>query len=468
MQISKAFDALTGLLPSSSKLLKLARKCRFVMRRPRKIWPDDILRAVVCAVAEATPCFRSVAAKLGEITEESPSRQAVFERLSHEAAPDFFWGALLEVLAGQWRRARSMDSGLDRLSAKLASHFGRIIVEDSSVVPLHASLAGTYRGSANQFGEGASLRLRWAFDLLTGWVLDSELRHWRENDQSTAFDLLDHVRERDLVLRDMGYFSLECLQEIEFRGAWWLTRLPEGTLLADAQGQALDWIAPLRRSGASLHEWEVRVGRNGEVRGRLVAARIDPAKAAERRRELRKSLRLKGRVPTADQLALCDWVVVCTNAPADVLPAAEAAQLYRGRWMVEIFFKGLKSGQGLEVWSRHRTNANAILCMAYSHLILAVLSLNLWRVLGRIASLDEVPERADEQPGQWRRPDTGELRTVGMLMALPLLMGTLLGLLSRKLKRREAAKKLCNDARYSTQEKRKRPSLDAMIFALLA
>jgi IS4 transposase len=81
-------------------------------------------------------------------------------------------------------------------------------------------------------------------------------------------------------------------------------------------------------------------------------------------------------------------VVVCTNAPADALPAAEAAQLYRGRWMVEIFFKGLKSGQGLEVWSRHRTNANAILCMAYSHLILAVLSLNLWRVLGRIVSLE--------------------------------------------------------------------------------
>jgi len=170
MQISKAFDALASLPPSSSKLLELARKCRFVMRRPCRIWPDDILRAVICAVAE------------GRSTN------------SERVPPCGCAGLSTCSPAGPW--TRNCGTG------------GRTI-------------------------------------------------------QSTAFDLLDHVCERDLVLRDMVYFSLECLQEIEFRGAWWLTRLPEGKLVADADGQALDWIAPLRRSGASLHEWEVRVGNNG-------------------------------------------------------------------------------------------------------------------------------------------------------------------------------------------------------------
>lgn len=467
MQINKAFDALTGLLPSPSKLLKLARKCRFVMRTPKKIWPDGILRAVICAVAEATPCFRSVAAKLGEVSEEQPSRQAVFERLSGEAAPDFFWAALREVLAGQARRVRSMDSGLDRLAAKLGERFGRIVVEDSSVVPLHPSLAETYRGAANQFGESASLRLRWAFDLLSGEALDTELRHWRENDQSSAFDVLDHVFERDLVLRDMGYFCLECLLEIEAKGAFWLTRLPEGTLVADADGRRLDWEGALLGSKQALHEWEVRIGAGGKVRGRLVAARIDPAKANEKRRKLRESLRSKGRAPSAIQLALCDWVVVCTSAPSEMLPAAEAARLYRARWMVETFFKGLKSGQGLEEWSRHRTNANAILCLGYAHLILAVLSLNLWRVLGRMVSLGQTKPGDGADNAHDAEKAANGLRTVGVLMALPLLMETLSGLISGRLKRRDGAMKLCNDARYSTQEYRARQSLDSMVFAPL-
>jgi len=265
----------------------------------------------------------------------------------------------------------------------------------------------------------------------------------------------------------MGFFCLECLAEIEAKGAFWLTRLPEGTLVADARGRRLEWEAALLGSKEALHEWEVRIGAGGKVRGRLVAARIDPARANERRRKLRESLHAKGRVPSAIQLALCDWVVVFTNAPSAMLPAAEAARLYRARWMVETFFKGLKSGQGLEEWSRHRTNGNAILCLGYAHLILAVLSLNLWRVLGRIASLGQTGPGDGADRARDAEQTSKGLRTVGVLMAMPLLMETLSGLISGRLNRRDGAKKLCNDARYSTQEFRARQSLDSMLFGPL-
>src|SRR5690606_41911894 len=68
-------------------------------------------------------------------------------------------------------------------------------------------------------------RLRWAFDFRSGETIDAELHHWRENDMSTTFDLLRHVRPGDLLLRDMGYFCLEALHEIHAAGAWFITRI---------------------------------------------------------------------------------------------------------------------------------------------------------------------------------------------------------------------------------------------------
>lgn len=44
----------------------------------------------------------------------------------------------------------------------------------------------------------------------------------------------------DLVLRDMGYFSLGEFSAIEERGAWWLTRLPLTTGVMLENGGSLE------------------------------------------------------------------------------------------------------------------------------------------------------------------------------------------------------------------------------------
>ncbi len=72
--------------------------------------------------------------------------------------------------------------------------------------------------------------------------------------------------------------------------------------------------------------------------------------------------------------------MVFTNVEAERLDAGSLAQLYRVRWMVEIFFKGLKNGQDLEVVSARRTKENTVQCLIYARMIRGVLSLNLRRV----------------------------------------------------------------------------------------
>lgn len=464
MQIRKTAACLTRLLPDPATLLKLARKSRFVLRTCRKIFPDALLRSVLLAVCENTPHFRAVAEKISSISDHDPSRQGVFGRLKNEAAPNFFFSAFRQVLVEQCRRFT--DRHLTAALECCTGIFLRIIIEDGSVLPLHRSLADRFRGSVNQHGETAALRLRWAFDYLTGETIDAQLHHWRENDMSTAFELLAYLKKDDLVLRDMRYFCLRSFHEIIGIGAFFITRLPEGTVVTDGDGKRMNIPATLRKCARNVHEWQVKVGRDNSVERRLIAARIDRAKAAERKRRLRQSCKEAGKVATRDQLAMCEWVVVFTNVEASAMDAESVAQLYRARWMVEIFFKGMKSGQQLEKWSRHRTNENTIECLAYAQMIIAILSLNMWRVTGRMLA-----GRAQETPGAEARADGScgsmAVRTVGPIKALESIIPLLVKVFAGELEGRALGEELSRLAHYAAQEKRTRPSLDGFVIGLL-
>lgn len=464
MQSRKTFRALSSLLPSSATLLKLARISRFVLRAPRKIFPDKLLRSVLLAVCENTPHFRVVAEKLSSISDHDPSRQGVFERLKNEAAPSYFSSAFRQVLVDQCRRFtdRHLGATLDHYKGI----FRRILIEDGSVLPLHHSLADRFRGSVNQYGETAALRLRWAFDFLTGETIDAELHHWKENDMSTAFELLAFVKTGDLLLRDMGYFCLQSFHEIIQLGAFFITRLPEGTVVTDEDGKRMNLPRCLRKSGRNIYEAKVKVGLKTPLEGRWVAARIDHGKANERKRKLRQSCKGAGKVATRDQLTMCEWVGVFTNVEASVMDAESVAQLYRARWMVEILFKGMKSGQQLEKWSRHRTNENTIQCLAYAQMIIGILSLNLWRVMGRMLAGRE-QEPSDPPTRQRGHEETSELRTVGPIKALESLVPLLVKVFAGELKGRKLTDELARLARYAAQEKRARPTLDAFVMSLL-
>ena len=169
--------------------------------------------------------------------------------------------------------------------------------------------------------------MRWDFDFLTGQTIDAQWHEWRENDLSTAFDLIAHLKPGDRVLRDRGHICLESLREIARRGAWFLTRFPEGTVMADLEGNEINLTKRLGRERSGPLDLRVRVGRATPVEGRLVAVRMVPENAARRKRTLRARLRAEGNEPRKDQLEMCEWVVVFSNAGAELLDSLRGAAL---------------------------------------------------------------------------------------------------------------------------------------------
>jgi hypothetical protein len=66
---------------------------------------------------------------------------------------------------------------------------------------------------------------------------------------------------------------------------------------------------------------------------------------ANRRRQklIAETRRKDGRMPSRERLAWCDWTILVTNVPEEMLTPKEAAVLYRARWQIELLFKRWKS-----------------------------------------------------------------------------------------------------------------------------
>ena len=81
------------------------------------------------------------------------------------------------------------------------------------------SNADAFPAHGNHYGKTAGGKIDFAFDLLTGSVFYHSLQAATEQDKSIGKEFVIEVRRGDLVLRDMGYFSLTEFTEIEQREA---------------------------------------------------------------------------------------------------------------------------------------------------------------------------------------------------------------------------------------------------------
>jgi hypothetical protein len=177
-----------------------------------------------------------------------------------------------------------------------------------------------------------------------------------------------------LRIADLGYFDTEVLANIEKAGAFWLSPLLTGTNVYDLQdkdGTKLDLFAWLRSNGPVIDRQVWIAG--CRLPCRLIALRLPQEVASRRRRKLRAQVRRKhgkGAVPSAERLAKCDWAILITNVPEELLSIDEARVLYRARWQIELLFKRWKSQGRID----EMANSSPVRCMVrlWSRLLAAL------------------------------------------------------------------------------------------------
>jgi len=215
------------------------------------------------------------------------------------------------------------------------------------------------------------------------------------------------VEKDDLMLTDLVPISMgmSVFQELTAKGAYFLSKLLIGTTLRNAGTSEKIYLgATLRSFVGNILEIHVIMGNDKHhVPCRLIGLRVTKQVANARRRKLRKEAEKKGRTPSKNHLALCDWTLFVTNASSEILPVNIVLSLYRLRWQIELIFKQLKGV--LRVHSSNTTKEYRLKCEIYGKLIMPVLihgihsslNANMWTTRKMEVSFDKLYKRIQER-----------------------------------------------------------------------
>jgi len=224
----------------------------------------------------------------------------------------------------------------------LLKKFNGVYVHDSSAIALPQEMAEQYPGCGGD-GSSAAVKVQTRIELTAGQLSYIGLEPGRNPDQGSAIQEA-LLPEGSLRLADLGYFALPTLVLLARMRVNWISRIQSSTTVFDTNGQPLDLQAWLQAN--AMHgpvEREVQLGVAERLTCRLIGFAAPPEMVARRRQQLYKDAARKGRVPSAERLAWCQWTVFVTNVPASILSPKEIIVLYRARWQIELLFKLWKS-----------------------------------------------------------------------------------------------------------------------------
>lgn len=245
----------------------------------------------------------------------------------------------------------------------LLASFNGVYIQDSSKIELPGCLHTIWQG--NQKGQ-ATLKIHTVLDYQDG-SFDLTLAAGRDHDCPLQTTVLPRG---SLRLADLGYFKVKVFKQLDEQGVWWLSRLPaRAGIWEDEQVvHVAHWLA---RQTADCLDQTVELTAQ-RLRCRLVAVRVPPDVADERRRRVREDAKDRKKYQLKPEtLALCDWTILVTNLPPEHFSPHDLVCLQRLRWQIELLFKLWKTDLTMDHWRTQQPHQ--ILSEIYAKLLLALI-----------------------------------------------------------------------------------------------
>jgi hypothetical protein len=312
----------------------LARRSGFQKRTPRKIKPIEFLKSLCAGVFHPRVSLNVWASLLGLISGCEVSKQAFGKRVNERAVT-----YIRDVLFAGIGSLSGMH--LAR-GAGVFARFRRVLIQDSTHIPLPDHLADQYPGASNQRRrKQAGMKVQAIWDLMTEQFVHFSLSPFTRTDQSASRDIISIAQEGDLIIRDLGYFVLSVFKQLNGLGVYFLSRLRSQVVIYNPRdGKRIDLLAELKKRG--VFDMNVLLGEKERVPLRLVALPVSEGVANERRRKA-KSNRDRRCRPSQASLELLGWQIFITNVDSSIWTTKTVADVYRIRWRIEIIFKAWKS-----------------------------------------------------------------------------------------------------------------------------
>ena len=351
-------------------LAATARQVGFIQRATSRIEGDDFVKLLTTEVL-ALPAISldgmcDVLRRINPNADMSP--QALSERINSKGAVDY----LKEVL--RFAVEENLRMAWERISPHLLAPFKRVLLEDSTVMSLHEKLAGKFKGTGGKASK-AALKINFIFDLKSHAIHELSVTGGNVPDQSRAAHIVEQLEKGDLVIRDLGYFSIKSLAAIDAMEAFYLSRVLKGVgiyLCPEPSATAIDIVEYLDKESPhqNMMDLDIHLGQD-KLPCRLVVYRAPEAVVNERIRKANASAKKKGRQLSDDHKQWLRFTLFVTNVSRDVWLPDVIGTIYRVRWQIELTFKSWKSLCHIHILKG--TRSERIECFIYGRLIAIVL-----------------------------------------------------------------------------------------------
>lgn len=305
-----------------------------VIQRKREFTAHSLAQVFVLGHLQHTNASPEQLARVAAQCGAAVTSQAVDQRYTPRLA------MFLEAI---FRKAITFRVSREESLAPLLERFSKVVLLDSTSITLPDSMRERFPGCGGTYGRGLSaMKLQTELDL-RGGGLAIEIEVGRSPDGATVRQRARHGKGA-LRITDLGYFNIGVFAEIADAGEYFLSRWQFGTILMELDGKPFEPLRWLSNQPGLFVDQRVLIGKEHRFECRLIAWRVPKEQADRRRHTLhQESLRKYGKAPSAERMAMCDWTVLVTNLPSEMLTPKEAVILYRARWQVELLFKRWKS-----------------------------------------------------------------------------------------------------------------------------
>jgi hypothetical protein len=338
---------------------KAARDIGFV-KRSSKISAKQFLRTVLFDHLQYDqPSLSQHAFEMFEGTGKQVTKQAFNKKFNGNAV--LFIKKLFEKFLSLNINGGQVESGLrDKYTA--------VRILDSTEFKLPDCFAKEFPGysASNAL---ACAAIQFEYDILSKTVNCLSLGNARESDKTFAEGRMPNINPGELIIRDLGYYSINSYQQIEDQKAFYISRLKPQVTIYKKEGEdyiPLSWAAitrQLEKNKERSFDQVVFIGAEQKKEVRLMAWLLAETDQDKR---LKKKKGKKGKVSANDRV----WSklnVFITNIGYEDITVEEAYSVYRIRWQIELMFKIWKSI--LKIHLVRKMKPERMKCYLYSKFI---------------------------------------------------------------------------------------------------
>jgi len=231
-------------------------------------------------------------------------------------------------------------------------HFNSIYVKDSTKFVLPEEYAQAMPGFGGVSSKSAAC-IQYEYDLKTGSIHDLTITPANRPDTRDAQDTKDNVKPKDLVIRDLGYFSIDVLRNFIDNGAYIISKLHTKPLVYEVKNNKYELLdfnklyRWMKKNKVLQMEKKVCIGAKSRLPIRLVIETVPDEVFAQRMSKINKYNKRMGFTTSSDYADRARLNLIITNVSNETIPAQAIVALYHVRWQVELVFKIWKSTFGV-------------------------------------------------------------------------------------------------------------------------